>query len=103
MSKDKSITKTQTDAVSPATSASVTEGGLDLNDETDVERFLDIIAPDLQVAARDVDEPLRGYAERMLSALQDARFELVANLDDLERDFQEIIEHLDAHNSEAPR
>lgn len=74
---------------------------LDLSDEASVERYLDILGPDLKVPRRDYEESLRSYAERMLSALQDARYGIICDLDDLERDLEGIIGHLDAQTHEV--
>ncbi len=95
MSKDKSTSESSGHSVSFGTSEGVaTSDPIALRDDISVAHYLDLIAPDLEVAARDADESLCRYAERLLSAVQDIRFYLSDQLDELERDLENIIEHL---------
>ncbi|MFN0217366.1 MAG: hypothetical protein ACKVP4_00985 [Hyphomicrobium sp.] len=94
MSKDKSMSENSGHSVSFGTSEGVATNDPDLRDEVSVAQYLDLIAPDLEVAARDADEPLCRYAERLLSAVQDIRFYLSDELDELEHDLENIIDHL---------
>ena len=64
-------------------------------DAASIAVYLDLLARDLEVSSRDADEPLRQYAERLQSAVQDTRFALNDELDQLERDLENVIEHLD--------
>ena len=56
--------------------------------------YLDSIGNDLEAAPRDADETLEQYAERLLSALQDLRYYLVEELDEIERDLEGVIDYV---------
>ena len=53
---------------------------------------LEWIAHELEVAPRDADEAIERYAERLLSALQDVRYYLVEELDEIERYLENVID-----------
>jgi len=57
--------------------------------------YLASIGDDLGVSPRDADETVRQYAERLQSAVQDTRFGLNDELDQLERDLENVIDYLD--------
>lgn len=59
--------------------------------------YLDSIGHDLEASPRDADEGLRQYAERLQSAVQDTRFALNDELDQLEHDLENVIDHIDEH------
>lgn len=63
-------------------------------DPAAIAHYLDMIASDLEISKRDDDETLPQYAERLISAVQDNRFALNDELDQLERDLLNVIEHL---------
>lgn len=56
--------------------------------------YLNSIADELEVAPRHTDETLEQYAERLLSALQDLRYDLVEELDEIERDLENVIDYV---------
>lgn len=62
--------------------------------DTPLTHYLNSIAHELEVAPRDADESLERYAERLLSALQDLRYYLVEELDEIERDLENVIDYV---------
>ena len=63
-------------------------------DAASLAHYLDSIRNDLEVAPREADEPLERYAERLLSALQDVRYYLVEELDEIERDLESVKDYV---------
>lgn len=57
--------------------------------------YLDSISNDLEVSPRDPDETVRQHAERLRSAVQDTRYALNDELNQLEHDLQNVITHID--------
>lgn len=64
-------------------------------DTASVAHYLASIGHDLEVSPRDPDETARQFAERLQSAVQDMRFALNDELDQLERDLENVIDYLD--------
>ena len=69
--------------------------GPDQFNEASLAHYLASIGHDLEISPRDPDEGLRQYAERLQSAVQDTRFALNDELDQLEHDLENVIGHLD--------